>query len=156
MRLCGSLALHPYLNRRGIEKMIGIVLATHGKIGTGLLSGAEAILGKQSQIRVLELDETDNLEIFSRKMAEAIAEIDDGDGVLVLADLMGGTPANAALLNLHTRNSDAVSGVNLAMLLEALLNRDTLDLPELTEAAILAGVNGIKRLNIGEQQVGNI
>lgn len=103
--------------------MIGILVATHGEFGTVLLKSAEFFLGKQEQAKALSLEPKDSLDDLTRAMIQAIAEVDKGEGVLMLTDMFGGTPCNVAVRLCNQPNREAVAGLCLPMLIEAISNR---------------------------------
>ncbi len=130
--------------------MIGVVLATSGKLGSGMRDSVELIVGERSYFRVVELQERDTPRSFKQKMAEAILRADLGSGVIVLTDMAGGTPAQSTLLDLPHIEYRVVAGVNLPMLIEVMLRRDSLALPDLVDAAMRAGKKGITTWRVGE------
>ena len=87
-------------------------------------------------------------EEFDKKIQLAISEVDSGDGVLILCDLLGCTPCNRCAYLLNNR-IQVIAGVNLSILLEFLATRDSLkDISELdVEALIFVGTNGLVSLN---------
>src|SRR5687768_16626810 len=105
--------------------MIGVLIVTHGQIGQELLNSAEGILGKQPLVRVLGLDASEGPDAYQKKIGVVLAEMNSPAGVLILADMMGGTPCNAALRQCKNPgvNFDLVTGVNLPMLVSALTKR---------------------------------
>jgi len=124
------------MSRKNIRSRVGIVIATHGKLSEGLISAAELICGPQNGVRTLKLELGDNPEALDEKFLEAVKAAEAGSGVLILLDLLGGTPSNrCAFLISRSSNIEAVSGVNLPMLLEVLLNREYCDLQKLTKIA---------------------
>jgi len=124
--------------------MVGIVLVTHGKLGQELLRTAEGIVGPVAGARSVSIEPQDGMEQIREKMAQAIGEVDGGDGVLVLTDMFGGTPANLALTFLDERRVEVVTGVNLPMMLKLGPTRD--DPATLGEVA--AAVAGVGQKNI--------
>jgi len=98
--------------------MVGIVLVTHGKLGEEMLRTAEGIVGPLENARAVSIGTQESMEQIRSKMAKAIGEVDTGDGVLVLTDMFGGTPANLALTFLDERRVEVVTGANLPMLLK--------------------------------------
>jgi PTS system mannose-specific IIA component len=131
--------------------MIGIVLAAHGPLPNALLESAKMILGDVEQVFPLSLMPDDNLDGLVERMQMTAANADTGDGVLILLDLFGGTPSNAAtLLTQQMKDVHAVSGVNVPMLLETLMARRSIDhAATLAETATGSGVQGI--VNIAEK-----
>ncbi len=97
--------------------MIGVVIATHGRLAEETLACAEGIVGALPRARAVSVSSVLPLDAAREAIAEAIREVEEGDGVLVLTDMLGGTPANLALGFLSDR-VDVITGVNLPMLLK--------------------------------------
>jgi mannose PTS system EIIA component len=109
--------------------MIGIVLATHGDLGRAFIAAMEMIVGAQPLVAALSLQVADRLEDATAHLQEALDGVDDGDGVLVLTDMLGGTPSNLCLALIGgSRPVEVVSGVSLPMLLKAVQARRESDL----------------------------
>lgn len=123
--------------------MVGIVIGGHGHLAGALLESTTLILGAQPDVVTVALEPSQSLEELHMRMGEAIAQAEQGDGVLVLLDLYGGTPSNATALHFQTARIEAVTGVNLPMLLEVLLGRAERDLPALAALAEEMGRQGI-------------
>lgn len=115
--------------------MIGILIITHGQVGQELLRCAEGIVGRQSEVRVLGLDAAEGPDAFQTKIQVALQEMNTSAGVLVLADMLGGTPANVALRQCRDPrlHYEMVTGVNLPMLISALTNRHYMPLAQLAQ-----------------------
>src|SRR5258708_28234648 len=98
--------------------MIGVLIVTHGEIGTALLSSATQIVGPSpAQVATLSVwrqDDPDDLVLRARELLE---KLDAGDGVLVLTDIFGATPGNVASRILEDGHIEGVSGMSLPMLL---------------------------------------
>ncbi|MCL6624995.1 PTS sugar transporter subunit IIA [Alicyclobacillus shizuokensis] len=125
--------------------MGGIIIVGHGEAPAALLAAAEMILGPQTGVRTLNLYQDTNLESFSENLFEIIQKMEDGNGVLILCDVLGGSPGNAAT-TMMGKGVEVVSGVNLPMLLEVLGKRN-LSCSQLAVLAKTAGQNGIARVN---------
>lgn len=124
--------------------MIGIVIVSHGNFAEHLIKSAELIVGKQEKIAPVHLLEGESPELFKEKLSKAVKNVKSTDGVLILADLFGGSTAKTAARFLFESEKVAVvTGVNMPMLLEVLLNRKHKDLKSLVKIAIEAGKNGI-------------
>ncbi|MGC4121057.1 MAG: PTS sugar transporter subunit IIA [Myxococcales bacterium] len=132
--------------------MVGIVLVTHGKLGQELLRTAEGIVGPLQGTRSVSLEPQDGMEQIREKMAQAIAEVDSGDGVLVLTDMFGGTPANLALTFLDERRVEVVTGVNLPMMLKLGTSRE--DPATLSEVASTIAGYGQKNIVFASELLG--
>ena len=105
--------------------MIGILLITHGSFGEALVQNACHVLNKRpaqlNQLGVAAQDDPLDLLPLARDM---VGLVDDGQGVLVLTDIFGASPANLALKLLEPGRVEGLAGVNLPMLLRALTYRD--------------------------------
>lgn len=111
--------------------MIGVVLATHGNLGLALIGAMEMIVGPQPLVTALSLQVADRLEDATCRLHESFAGADAGDGVLVLTDMLGGTPSNICLALIgEARPVEVVSGVSLPMLLKAVQARREAGLSE--------------------------
>jgi PTS system mannose-specific IIA component len=111
--------------------MVGVMLATHGGLGEALIGAMEMIAGPQPQVAALSLQVADRLEEAAGRLQGSLAGVDDGDGVLVLTDMLGGTPSNLCLSLLGgVRPVEVVSGASLPMLLKAVQARREAGLAE--------------------------
>ena len=111
--------------------MIGVVLATHGELGRALIGAMEMIVGAQALVAALSLQVADRIEDATTRLQEALDGADEGDGVLVLTDMLGGTPSNLCLALIGgPRPVEVISGVSLPMLLKAVQARRESDLRE--------------------------
>jgi len=96
--------------------MIGVVVAAHGKLAEELLRTAEAVVGPLAAVRTVNVLASDP-EV-RHKIEEAIRSVDGGEGVLLLTDLLGGSPTQLCLSFLDERKVEVVTGVNLPMVLK--------------------------------------
>lgn len=113
--------------------MIGILIATHGDFASGLLSAVELIAGKQEKVGTIGLHHEDGIEGFEQKVNNMLDDLDDGDGVLVFVDILGGTPSNVIFRSLSRKKFKAIAGVNMAMVVQAVMMRDGMSEEELYE-----------------------
>ena len=103
------------------------------------------MLGKQEKIIPLVLREGVSPDTLQNEFEKAIKECEEGDGVLILLDLFGGTPSNVAgRLAYENDQLELVTGTNLPMLLEVTLKRKIKELSELKGIALRSGVKGIQ------------
>jgi PTS system mannose-specific IIA component len=96
--------------------MIGVVVATHGKLAEEMIRTAEAVVGKMEGVVPVSVVAT--APDVRGDLKGAIQSVDGGEGVLLLTDLMGGSPTNLCLSFLAERRVEVVTGVNLPMLLK--------------------------------------
>jgi PTS system mannose-specific IIA component len=97
--------------------MVGVVVATHGRLAEELLRSAEGIVGRLEQSVAVTVDAQLSMDEARSRLGQAIAGVQTGDGVLVLTDMFGGTPANLALTFLDA-GVEVVTGVNLPMVVK--------------------------------------
>jgi mannose PTS system EIIA component len=128
--------------------MIGIILVSHGPMANGMLEAANMIVGDQEGIKAISLEEMDDVEGLMEKISTAVQSVDSGDGVLVLVDVFGASPFNAsARLALTRNNMEVITGMNLPMLLELAIQRQSSNLEECIKIALEAGSSSIKTLS---------
>lgn len=120
--------------------MIGIVLIAHAHIAGEMLAAAEHVLGKQSLIAVLDVEDSDKPELVKAQLSTLIRQTDTGDGVFILADMFGGTPCNVALSCVEQTTVEIMSGFNLPALIKALsLRQQTRDMQALAREVMSSG-----------------
>jgi len=123
---------------------VGIVIVTHGQTGQSLVNDAEFILGQSlGSIHCIEFNQSGNQPTGDDELKQVIAQSDHGEGVLVLADLVGASPANLVTGLLKEYRAAMVTGINLAMLIRVWNYRDT-PLESLTHKAVQGGIRGIE------------
>jgi mannose PTS system EIIA component len=109
--------------------MIGVIVATHGEFGNALLSTLKMIMGEPEGLVSVTLSPDDSLEVFKVKLEKALGMADpQGQGSLILVDMLGGTPFNVAIQLAQQRKIQVVTGVNLPMLVKVASHRDENDL----------------------------
>jgi PTS system ascorbate-specific IIA component len=127
--------------------MIGLFLVTHATYGESLIQCACHILNRRppqiAQIGITAQDDPLDVLPIARRM---LALVDSGDGVLVMTDVFGATPANLALKLLEPGRVEAIAGVNLPMLLRALTYRDR-DMDTLIAKAVAGGRDGVVQMH---------
>ncbi len=123
--------------------MIGLLILAQRDFGKGLLCSAEHVLGELPPgVEALPVDYELSQDRLGEIMAERLKTLDDGDGVLILADIYGASHTNTACRLLRKKRIELVSGVNLPMLIRV-LNYRGLGLEELVAKALSGGPEGI-------------
>jgi len=128
--------------------LVGIIVVSHGNLADGLLDAMQMITGEQASVVAISLKESDAPEDLGERIKEILPEVDDGDGVLIMADLFGATPFNASsrlYLELD-RKIEIITGANLPMLVETVISRGGNDLKSVFECALQSGKDGIQSL----------
>ena len=123
--------------------MIGVLIVTHKELAEALVSVMDLILGRQEGLVALSLDPAAPPEAARKEIKRAVAQLNNGDGVLILTDMLGGTPSNLSLAFLQEGKVEVVTGVNLPMLMKLAGLRQSKSLPEVALALKQSGQAGI-------------
>lgn len=126
--------------------MKGIVLLSHGPLAKGMYETTKWFMGDEiPQYTYVCLNAGESPEDYDGRILKAIEEVDEGEGVVLFADLLGGTPCNRAAIAVARGNVDLIAGMNLSMVLQLLGNRlsDEYDMAALEEV----GKNGCVYVN---------
>ena len=129
-------------------KRIGGVVVSHGQVANELLAAAEAVVGDLSHITAVSIGWHDDVEMAKSEIERAIAQVSEGNGVLILTDMFGGTPTNISAMFLKENEVEIVTGVNLPMVIKlASINRE-MSLHELAKEVEDQGKEAICRAGI--------
>jgi PTS system mannose-specific IIA component len=129
---------------------VALCLITHDGIGEALLNTAVSMLGSRPlPASIISVGADANPEQVLAHAKEQLRAIDEGDGVIVLTDMFGSTPANiaSALADEASPASKSgrvvvISGLNLPMLIR-LMNYPSLTVTQLADKAVSGGQEGI-------------
>ena len=111
--------------------MVGMLVVTHRRLARELIDTAELIVGKIDNCIGLSLDPDLPVEDLRQQITHSMNTVNDGDGVIVLTDMFGGTPSNLSLSFLNHQGIEVVTGVNLPMLLKLAHSREDQKVDEL-------------------------
>jgi PTS system mannose-specific IIA component len=123
--------------------MIGIVIVTHGELGTELLRTAQEIVGKFPSVEAVSVQASEQIDKARKKIEASLQRVSDGSSVLILTDLFGGTPSNLVLSYLEAGRLEVVTGVNLPMLMKLPSLREERDLRTLADSLAKYGQRNI-------------
>jgi PTS system mannose-specific IIA component len=123
--------------------MIGILIVTHQELAEALLSVWDLIVGRQEGIAAVSLDPNGAPEASRQQIQRGLSQVNGGNGVIILTDMLGGTPSNLTLSFLQDDKVEVVTGVNLPMLMKLAHIRDKDDLREAALALKDSGQKGI-------------
>ena len=124
--------------------MVGLVVATHGRLADEMVATAEQIVGKLPSVATCSITPGTSPEDVRAAMRQAVTGVDQGEGVIVLADLFGCTPCKESLMMCQSRNVEVLCGVNLPMLLKAnSLRSEAMPLPDMATALAAYGQRNI-------------
>ena len=150
-------APHPVKEEVG-RSMIGLVLVTHGRLAAEFVAALEHVVGKQERIAAVCIGAEDDMEARRREIIDRISEVDNGNGVVLLTDMFGGTPSNLAISVLDRGSIEVIAGVNLPMLIKLATVRNSETLPRAVASAQEAGrkyINVASHLLAGAQRKRN-
>ena len=119
--------------------MIGMVLVTHGRLAEELVAALEHVVGTQPNIISICIGPDDDMEQRRSEILESSYKADEGDGVVLLTDMFGGTPSNLAISVMDKANVEIIAGANLPMLIKLASVRKIEPLKTAIESAQVAG-----------------
>ena len=123
--------------------MVGILIVAHGAFGEALIHCASHVLGKRPlRVRQVGVTVHDDPDAMLPQAQELVRQLDEGEGVLVLTDMLGATPSNIAARLAEPGRVEIVAGVNLPMLIRALTYR-TQPLATVAAKAVSGGCEGV-------------
>jgi len=127
--------------------MLGIILTGHGGFASGMEKAMKQILGEQSQFVAIDFPETSSTALLTSQLEQAVNELDAGEDIVFLTDLLGGTPFRvASTLAMQKSGREVITGTNLQLLLEMALEREGLDSEAFRLQALECGHRGLTSL----------
>ncbi len=131
--------------------MIGLVLVTHGAMASEFLSAMQYVVGPQKQIETVGIFPNDDVQKRRTEILEKVQKVDEGQGVIVLTDMFGGTPSNLAISLMEKEHIEVLAGLNLPMLIKLSNMRENASLKDAAKAAEDAGK---KYINLASRVLG--
>ena len=119
--------------------MIGLLLITHGELGAELIKTLEHIMGLQKNMTSISIFPEDSIESRKIQALKIIKKIDQGNGVILLTDVFGGTPSNIAISIMKKNQVELITGVNLPILIKLCSIRHHYNLEKTLKSAASAG-----------------
>ncbi len=119
--------------------MIGLVLVTHGKLAEEFRHALEHVVGPQKAIETVCIGPEDDMDQRRQDILEAVLSADQGNGVIILTDMFGGTPSNLAISVMQSGTVEVIAGVNLPMLIKLAGVRAESDMDKALQEASDAG-----------------
>ncbi len=128
--------------------MIGLVLVTHGRLALEFIEALEHIVGPQSNIAAVCIGPEDDPKERRKEIIDRVKAADEGEGVVLLTDMFGGTPSNLAMSVLDQGRVEVIAGLNLPMLIKLASIRGQ---AKLQTAVAQAQEAGRKYINVASQ-----
>lgn len=132
--------------------MIGMVLVTHGRLAAEFIAALEHVVGAQSNVAAVCIGPDDDMEQRRQDILGSVADVDDGDGVVVLTDMFGGTPSNLAISIMKEAKVEVIAGINLPMLIKLAGLRES---HSIDDAVAQAQESGRKYINVASSLLGD-
>lgn len=129
------------------------MIVAHGGLAREYLSAVEHVVGKQSGIMAISIEEDHDRAAKEKEICLAADAVDTGGGVVVVTDMFGGSPSNLSLLACSPCGRRILYGANLPMLIKLAKSRN-LSVTEAVDAALNAGRKYIDSLDLGAVQGG--
>jgi PTS system mannose-specific IIA component len=123
--------------------MVGVLIVSHGGYAEALISSLQFLVGKQQKIRGVSIWPKDQEKEVKDRIQKKMVEVDDGEGVVILTDILGGTPTKLSLSCFENEKVEVVTGVNLPMLLTVSSYRKGKSLEEIGRLAKKSGRRSI-------------
>ena len=127
--------------------MIGIVIVAHGGLAQEYLAAIEHVVGAQTGIKAIAIHADHDRSAKEREICAAANAVDEGDGVVVVTDLYGGSPSNLSLMACRAKNRRILYGANLPMLIKLAKSRRK-SVAVAVDAAMEAGRKYINSQNV--------
>jgi PTS system mannose-specific IIA component len=122
--------------------MIGLILVAHAGLARELLAAAEMIVGRIEKAEAIGITANDSVEQIRDSVASAIEKVSDS-GVIIMADMFGGTPSNMSISFLKDNEVEVITGVNLPMVIKFASERDKLGVEDLASSLKKCGLDSI-------------
>ena len=127
---------------------VGVVIVTHYRLGEEFLQALRLIVPSAPGFLAVGIEPTQSVEEMRGTISQALAKAEQGQGVLVLTDMFGGTPSNISLAFLAEHKVEVVTGVNLPMLIKLA----TLSEPKpLAELAVFIKSYGQRNISVASE-----
>ena len=123
--------------------MIGILIVTHKELAEALMGVWDLILGRQEGIVAVSLDPSAPPEVSRQQIQQGLSQVNNGNGVVILTDMLGGSPSNLTLPFLDEGSVEVGTGVNLPMLMKLAQVRYQTDLRQVALDLQQSGQKGI-------------
>ena len=128
--------------------MIGIVIVAHGGLAREYLSAVEHVVGKQDGVRAIAIEDDHDRAAKQAEIMAAAASVDQGQGVVVVTDMFGGSPSNLSLPACAGSGRSILYGANMPMLIKLAKSRE-MAVADAVAAALDAGRKYINSLDLG-------
>jgi PTS system mannose-specific IIA component len=107
--------------------MVGIVVVGHGRLAEEMVQTLEGVLGPIDALEAVATSNHDSPEAIRARIEGAVQRVDQGQGVIILTDMLGDTPTNQSLAIARQTGAEVVAGVNMPILIKLTTTRGKMD-----------------------------
>jgi PTS system mannose-specific IIA component len=123
--------------------MVGVVIVAHANLADEFIKTVESITGELKAVIGISINPYDDVDKAREWISNAIREVDDGDGILIITDMFGGTPSNLSFSFLEDGEIEVLTGLNLPMLVKLAESREIKGVKELANSLKISGQESI-------------
>jgi PTS system mannose-specific IIA component len=128
--------------------VIGVVIVTHYRLADEFLQALRLIVGETENLSAIGLDPSMSPEEMRNRIDKAVREVDQGEGVLMMVDMFGGTPSNLCLSFLQEDRVEVVTGLNLPMLVKVTQLKESMPVQQM---AVLIRDYGRRHIRVASE-----
>ena len=137
------------------NKMKYVVLVSHGEFAKGLANALSMLAGEKKEVIAVGLENGKTADEFAEVFKEAVSPITEDDEIILLGDLIGGSPLTTALNAINekgfTNNTVVLGGMNLPLALTTVLMKDNLDKEMLPQAVLGEAHEALKEFKLASE-----
>ena len=123
--------------------MVGVLIVSHGRLAEALISEVQFLIGNFQRVKGVSIWPKESEEEARDRIRERMTEVDEGDGIVILTDILGGTPTNLSMAFFRDERVKVVTGVNVPMLLTLVSYRKGRSLEEICSLVKKSGRRSI-------------
>lgn len=125
-----------------------VILVSHGEFARGLTNALGMLAGNRNDLLCCGLEDGKSADDFAEEFREVLKPVTQDDEILLLGDLIGGSPLTTACSVISEKGlaekTRVIGGMNLPLALTALLMKDSMDLDGLKDAVISEASQALK------------
>ena len=144
--LVSVVALMPKQSKE--TQMLSIIISGHGGFASGMEKAMLQVIGEQEQCIAIDFPPESTTQQLEQQFHQAIAELGMKNGLVFITDLLGGTPFRlASTIAVQHKDIEVITGANLQLILEMMLERDILGATDFRQQALVCGHRGLTSLH---------
>src|ERR1700722_3281042 len=97
--------------------MIGVVVIALAPLASATRTAIEVIAGTQQHMIAIDTKATAAVEPYRKRLSDAVSQVDQGDGIIIVTDRFGSTPSNLAISLMDRPDVEVIAGMNVPMLI---------------------------------------